>query len=1219
MDNLIKITVDGQEIAARPGQTILDVIQQNRIAEIPTLCHDPKLPPYGSCYLCVVEVKGVAKLIPSCSSPVAPGMVVQTDNDRIRRARKTALELLLSNHYADCLAPCTQTCPAGVDVQGYIALVANGRFHEAIRLIKETNPLPLVCGRVCVRECEIACRRNRVDSNVGIDYLKRYAADLDIADPWTPELPAPNGKRVAVIGGGPGGLSCAYYLRLRGYAVTLFEQMPKLGGMLRYGIPEYRLPKKVLDREIKWITDLGVTVKVKQTLGGEIKLDELLAKGFHAVFLAPGAWKAKGMRLPDEDTTRGVLKGADFLRSVQSKPLPELHGHVVVVGGGNTAIDAARTARRLGAGKVTLLYRRTRAEMPAHPAEIEAALEEGVSLTPLSAPTRIVSRDGQLAAIECIRMELGEPDASGRRSPVPQAGSEYVLDCDHVISAIGQDVDLKAINADNRLSVSRHSAIAADKHTFQTSDPRVFAGGDAITGPATAIEAIAHGHFAADAIDRFLATGKAAGPAPEFLSKRDSFGELPDSDFDEIPRLPKQRMPEMPPAKRVKGFKEVELGFSPEQAESESARCMECGCSAYFDCDLRRHASDFNIDVSRFLGEVRRYRVDRRHPFITLDANKCIACGRCVRTCSEVLQVSALGFVYRGFKAIVKPAMEKKLQETTCINCGNCIDACPTGSISEALPFCKPGPWKAELRPSFCTGCSLNCRMNIKIFHPGQFTVSGAGLESHNQGYLCDRGHFGYRYMLEKRRLLVPRVKQEGTQRDTSWDVALKTAADRLEAIRRTHGRDSIAVFASPAAANEELQLLKTWAGSPANLASFSLLGSPDWRALDSLLGATESSLTLEQLAEADVILAVNTNFEDTNFIAELRIKAAQKRGARVVTISSSESPLSLVSDLWLDAKRGTSAVLLGGLARQLLQAGRADSEFIRQHVDGLEEFQRSISGLGPDTVAEISGVSRDKLQMFFDLVATPETKLAVVYQTGGGIDKSPQDLEAIANLLLLTGSFNRTGAGLLLTHPHGNTQGLLDLGYGRDSAALCKRMADGEIKAAIVFGEDPLTSPANLRMFNQLEFLLVADAALTHTAEAADVVLPTSNPSESAATYTACDRRVQRLNRVFASPTGRENWQFLAHLAQPGAGAPIESAEVVFDQIRAQHPGYQELSGDGQFRASPLAAGQFATVGKRARFQPLALSRSPIWLPQARYLDSENFFLRAIRGKLMV
>ena len=594
----IKVTINGREYIAQSGQTILEVVREYNIDTIPTLCWDPKLPPYGSCYLCVVEVEGLEKLVPSCSSPVANGMIIHTDNERIREARKTALELLLSNHYADCLGPCTQTCPAGVDVQGYIALIAMGKYREAVRLIKEKNPLPLVCGRVCVRECEAACRRNRVDNPVGIDYLKRYASDIDIEDPWMPELPPKNGKRVAVVGGGPAGLTCAYFLTTKGYSVTIFERSPHLGGMLRYGIPEYRLPKGMLDREINWIINLGVEVRINTKLGQDFTLQELKDQ-YDAVFLALGAQKAKGMGLAGEDKVKGIIGGVEFLRQIQLMEQPDINGkEAVVVGGGNTAIDAARSALRLGAKKVTILYRRTKKEMPANEMEIEAAIEEGIEITYLSAPIAIVENNGHIEALTCIKMELGKPDASGRRSPVPIAGSEYTLRCDFVISAIGQDVDLGAIKSDGQLKTTRYHTIIADDRTLETSIPGVFAGGDVVTGPDVAINAIAHGGRAAEAIDSFIKKGKPETTSIGFISRKDDFGEISDSEFIHVQKIARERMREVPVPERIKTFNEVELGFTEEQALTEATRCLECGCLAFFGCSLRKYATEFGVDIS---------------------------------------------------------------------------------------------------------------------------------------------------------------------------------------------------------------------------------------------------------------------------------------------------------------------------------------------------------------------------------------------------------------------------------------------------------------------------------------------------------------------------------------------------------------------------------------------------------------------------------------------
>ncbi|UCD63052.1 MAG: FAD-dependent oxidoreductase, partial [Candidatus Zixiibacteriota bacterium] len=415
---MVKLTINGKAVTASPDRTILQVCREQNIDNIPTLCYDDKLPPFGSCFLCVVEMEGQSRLFPACSTKVAEGMNIQTRSEKVIRARRTCLELLVSDHYADCFGPCRLNCPADVDIQGYMSLINLGKFTEAVALIKEKNPLPSVCGRVCTRKCEINCRRSLVDAPVGIDFLKRYAADQDMIDQmWRPETKPDNGIPVAIIGGGPAGLTAAYYLIIEGYRPTIFESLPELGGMLRYGIPEYRLPKAVLAKEVDWITSLGADVHTGKTLGKDFSIDDLFNQGYKAVFVGLGAQVGKPMRVDNEEA-EGVLSGVRFLQQVELKTNPDIKGRIVVVGGGNTAIDAARTSLRLGADEVILLYRRTRKEMPANEMEIVAAEEEGVKIEFLAAPVKVNVEDGRMKSIDCIRMELGAPDESGRRRPV---------------------------------------------------------------------------------------------------------------------------------------------------------------------------------------------------------------------------------------------------------------------------------------------------------------------------------------------------------------------------------------------------------------------------------------------------------------------------------------------------------------------------------------------------------------------------------------------------------------------------------------------------------------------------------------------------------------------------------------------------------------------------------------------------------------------------------
>ncbi len=1216
----IKLTIDGKEITARANQTILEVIQENRLAEIPTLCHDPKLPAYGSCYLCVVEVEGFAKLVPSCSSPVADKMIVHTDNPRIREARKTALELLLSNHYADCLAPCQQTCPAGVDVQGYIALIAMGKPQEAVRLIKETNPLPLVCGRVCVRECEVACRRNRVDERVGIDYLKRFATDIDIEDPWTPQVPEKNGRKVAVVGGGPAGLTCAYYLVLKGYAVTLFEKAAHLGGMLRYGIPEYRLPKQLLDKEISWITNLGVDVKTNSALGTDFSIEDLKEQGFDAIYLAFGAQKAKAMRLPREDKIKGVLGGIDFLWQLQCEAKPEIYGNVVVVGGGNTALDAARTARRLGAAKDTLLYRRTRNEMPAHPMEIDAALEEGVELILLSAPTELVEENGRLKALTCIRMELGEPDASGRRSPVPKAGSEYSLPCDFVISAIGQDVDLCGLQKDSQLKSTKYNTLVFHEGTFETSLPGVFTGGDMATGPAVAIDAIAHGKIAANAIDHFISSGKAAGNPKEFISRKEAFGDISDNDFADFVKIAKEKMPELPAAARARTFEEVELGFSAAQASSESARCLECGCSAYFDCSLRKHAVDFGVDIAKFVGEVNKYAVDHAHPFITLDPNKCIACGRCVRTCGEVLRVTALGFVHRGFKSVVRPAMEKKLLETCCISCGNCIAACPTGAIAESLPFVKPGPWAGKKVETICHFCSIGCVLQYNIFAPGIYAVTAAGNNNHNRGYLCHKGRFGYRYMLDKDRLRQPQVRKGSTLHFATWDEALEKAANGIKAVIRKHGPEAVAIAASPRLSNEELFQLKEWQQlglQSENIGSFSAMLNPgEHGALDDMLGLTASTTTMDEFVHADLIVLCNAELTEENLVADLKIKEAVRNGTRLITISSSQNPLATISDLWLNAKKGSSTALIAGLANALIKGKKTNPEFIAARTENFAKYKSSIASMDMKRTLAATSIGKDKFLRAVEMLSQA-ANIIFIYGINQMTDRAKDDLKALGNLLLQSGRIGKPGNGLLLIREYANSQGLYDMGIGQTSLALMKKIKSGKIKALLAFGEDPLASSVGKSLLAKMEWTVVVDFFKTKTAGSASVVLPLSSPIEDHGTYTTCDRRVQDSVAVLPPLAGKTNLEIIAALAgKIGMDINETQAHEIRKKIASKNPYYQEIAAGG-FWGKDLFSAAFPTATGKAKFQPIAIDLTANRRTGESVLSTSAFIKREILAKL--
>ena len=668
----IKLTINGKLCTGVQGETILTIAARNGI-EIPTLCHNDTVAHYGACGLCVVECEGSPKLLRSCSTLAADGMVINTEGARCVQARKVALELLMSDHDGDCLGPCRLACPAGTDCQAYVKQVALGNTREAVRIVKEKLPLPASIGHVCPHPCERDCRRNLVEEPISIALIKRYMsmAELGKADAWKPEKAAPSGKRVGIIGGGPAGLTAAYYLALKGHDVTLTEQMPQMGGMLRYGIPQYRLPKAVVDAEVADIAAVGVKMENGVKLGKDISFADYRAK-FDAVILAIGAWKSSPLGCKGEEL-QGVYGGIDFLRSVAlHDPLP-VGKNVAIVGGGNTAMDACRTAVRLGAENVYVIYRRTQKEMPAAADEIEEAMEEGVTFKFLTNPAELLGEDGKVKQVKLQVMELGEPDASGRRSPVPVEGKFEYLDVDSVIAAIGQKVDPSGFDVE----LNRKGIISADETTFRTNLEGVFAVGDATNkGADIAIAAIGEGNKAADVVDSYL-RGAIVPYRKPFVSKRN----LDKDYFADRERKPRVHIVNRPAEERKHDFEPINTGFTPEEAMREASRCLECGCHDYKECSLIRHANRYEIHPERFAGEKRLHTSETELVTIERDQGKCILCGLCVRVCNEVAKQGLLGLIGRGFTTVVKPEFRGTDAIKVCASCRKCAEACPTGAL----------------------------------------------------------------------------------------------------------------------------------------------------------------------------------------------------------------------------------------------------------------------------------------------------------------------------------------------------------------------------------------------------------------------------------------------------------------------------------------------------------------------------------------------------------
>ncbi len=668
------VTIDGKTIAAEPGKTVLQLASELGI-EIPTLCYNQKVSPTTSCFVCVVKDMKTGKFMPSCTAVPAPGAEIDASSDEVRDMRMTALNLLLSEHSGDCVAPCQVACPAHAQVEEYVRAGREGDFLTALKLIKERIPLPLSIGRICPRFCEKDCRKNISGKPVAINDFKRLAADLHY-DEYMEELPEPTGHKVAVVGAGPAGLSVAYFLRRLGIIPTVYERMPKAGGMLRYGIPEYRLPKAVLDRELAHFDKMGIKFEYNRCLGKDLQLQEL-KDHYDAVAVTIGCWKPSSMRCEGEEF---AVQGIQWLEEIARNGWQgENPGKTIVIGGGNTAMDCLRTSVRLGSDDVTCFYRRTEKEMPADEIEVEEAREEGVKFEFLIAPVKLSKSENGKLVLTCQKMELGEPDASGRRRPVPVDGSDFDTEADTVIAAIGQKTD-----APVGLKLNKWGDIEVDTETYKMVD-HIFAAGDCVTGAATVVEGVSGGRRIALAIADYLTGSNLLAEAEEIMNV--SRGHWQHLTNDEIVFLNKVSEAGRVKAKyidteeRKSTFKEVTETIPRSEMEAEGKRCIECGCTAKGDCALRKYSHEYGANTEAIKGEKVMAGYDNRHPEIIHDRMKCIKCGICIKVCDEVVNQNLLSLKGRGFTAEVGTAFNQGLP-VTCKECGACIVECPVGALA---------------------------------------------------------------------------------------------------------------------------------------------------------------------------------------------------------------------------------------------------------------------------------------------------------------------------------------------------------------------------------------------------------------------------------------------------------------------------------------------------------------------------------------------------------
>ncbi|NCC72784.1 MAG: hypothetical protein EOM06_05250 [Sphingobacteriia bacterium] len=1154
MTNTINVIINGKILKGNPGETILELARRNNI-HIPTLCNDPRLEPYSSCYLCVVEIEGYRGLQPSCSTKIAEGLKIETDNERIHKARKTALELLASNHYADCIAPCKETCPAGVDVQGYISLIEKGLYSEAIGLIKEVNPLPAICGRVCVRPCEAACRRNLMNEGhgVGIDYLKRFAADKDLQSPnrFIPKVAPSTGKKVAIIGAGPGGLSCAYFLQQKGHQCDIYEASPAPGGWLRYGIPEYRLPNDIIDKEVASITELGAKIYYHQKFGSNLHYADLKNE-YDSVILTIGSQRGTLLGCEGEDATN-VFSGIDFLRNMEiTGQRYNFKGKTVaVVGGGNTAMDCCRTSVRCGADKVYVIYRRTEKEMPANPIEIHESKLEGVEYLFLTNPKKVnKNSNGEVESITCLRMELGEPDASGRRRPVPVEGSEFDIQVNYILAAIGQKTDVNFLEDVNssaesgQLKVTRWGDIDCNKETLQTGVPSMFAAGDGVSGPATIIEAIAQAKIASNSCHLYL-SGQPVIPMPkEFLSKKSNFKEqTPDKYISRYQKQMRHEMPTIPPVNRI-NFKEVELGYENEQvAYEETQRCMECGCVEYFTCDFKKYGTEYGAQQKRFSGEFNEFDVDFSHPFIEIDNNKCILCARCVRICKEVVGANALGLVNRGFSTYVAPSMGKSLLDTTCESCGLCIETCPTAAMSENVPF-KPGPVRHDIIEAVDNfgpeGFEINLHHRAGFF----LRASGRTGEINKDGNISRQAKFGYKYLNDKSRIKQPLLKVNGSFEPIAFKKAFDLITEKIRAVQP----DENAFFAGARLTNEEIYMLEKLARAGVktnNISSFQYIGRGTGYGMNAAY-----SVPFEQIKEASRIFIFSSDLHmDYPLVNHMIFNARNRYHVPVELFTTKKSGMEHKVDKVHHLKSYYHFIM--AVNYFLVSGGHQNDVFIKSRTKDFEKYKKQLLSedfdenfekAGIDCMEELAQFARSYNEELNAILIFPEKELS-----------ANASLE-LHNLAMLTGKMGKTAQGIIAIKEKNNSQGIIDMGGCHKIApgfqlieeqavirqlqkkwgikqlpdkinSPYKLLKEHKLKNLFIFGEDPAGCAINPTEIEDWlttpEFIMVQDYFITKTALKADLIMPSSLPWEIGGSFTTTQRRLQKFDKKTESSSG--------------------------------------------------------------------------------------------------